>query len=100
MLYAKESYKNYMLDLTNFRYEAQKGCPIFYRVDVNDLKKLISKKFKIVSVKQDFIFPYQIKPYKKNIYKKIQHFKHMPPKIFNKLCEKLGEHLLINLKKI
>ena len=65
MLYAKESYKNYMLDLTNFRYEAQKGCPIFYRVDVNDLKKLISKKFKIVSVKQDFIFPYQIKPYKK-----------------------------------
>ena len=30
MLYAKYSYKNFMLDLTNYRYEAQKSCPVVY----------------------------------------------------------------------
>ena len=68
MLYAKNSYKNYMLDLTNYRYEAQKGCPVVYKVDKNDLYKLINNKFKIIELKQDFIFPYQIKPYKKKIF--------------------------------
>ncbi len=100
MLYAKNSYKNYMLDLTNYRYEAQKGCPVVYKVDKNDLYKLINNKFKIIELKQDFIFPYQIKPYKKNIYKKIKHFDCMPTKIFNKLSKEIGEHLLITLKKI
>ena len=71
MLYAKNSYKNYMLDLTNYRYEAQKGCPVVYKVDKNDLYKLINNKFKIIELKQDFIFPYQIKPYKKIFIKKL-----------------------------
>ena len=100
MLYAKNSYNNYMLNITNYRYEAQKGCPIFYRVDLEDVKKLINKKFKIISAKQDFIFPYQIKPYKNNIYKKISHFEVMPKKIFENLERKIGEHLLLELKKI
>ena len=100
MLYAKNSYKNYMLDLTNYRYEAQKGCPVVYKVDKNDLYELIKNKFKILELKQDFIFPYQIKPYKKNIYKKIKHFDCMPTNIFNKLSKEIGEHMLITLKKI
>lgn len=100
MLYAKYSYKNFMLDITNYRYEAQKGCPIVYKVDEYDLNQLIRKKFKILQISQDFIFPYQIKPYKKNIYKKIKHFEYMPPYIFKKLSKKIGEHMLICLKKI
>ena len=36
MLYAKNSYKNFMLDLTNYRYEAQKNCPIVHKFDRND----------------------------------------------------------------
>jgi SAM-dependent methyltransferase len=99
MLYAKNSYKNFMLDISNYRYEAQKGCPIFYRLDIKDVQKLINKKFKIVRYSQDFIFPYQIIPYKKNIYKKIKHFEVMPKKIFRRLEEKIGEHLLLELKK-
>ena len=99
MLYAKNSYKNYMLDLTNYRYEAQKGCPVVYKVDKNDLYELIKNKFKILELKQDFIFPYQIKPYKKNIYKKIKHFKIMPQNVFNSLKENIGEHLMITMKK-
>ena len=100
MLYAKNSFKNLMLNITKYRYEAQKGCPIYYRVDEKDLKKLTYKKFKILNIEQDFIFPYQIKPYKKNTYKKIGYFQAMPNKIFKRLSEKLGEHMLITLKKI
>lgn len=100
MLYAKNSYKNFLLETTPYRYEAQKGCPVVHKVNYYDLKKLIDKKFKIVKLEQDFIFPYKIKPYKKNIYKKLNHFEVMPKKIFNTLKKNIGEHMLINLKKI
>ena len=72
MLYAKNSYKNNMLNLTNYRYEAQKGVAVAYKVDDEFIDNL-KKKFKIVSKEQDFIFPYQIEYYKKNIYKKIKY---------------------------
>jgi ubiquinone/menaquinone biosynthesis C-methylase UbiE len=100
MLYAKNSYKNFMLELTNYRFEAQKNCPVVYRIDKTELNDLVKNKFKIISCYQDFIFPYKIKLYKNNIYKKIKHFEVMPNKIFTKLCKELGDHLLINLKKI
>ena len=98
MLYAKNSYKNNMLNLTNYRYEAQKGVAVAYKVDDEFIDNL-KKKFKIVSKEQDFIFPYQIEYYKKNIYKKIKHFEFMPKKIFNKLQNMIGEHLLLKLRK-
>lgn len=100
MLYAKNSYKNFMLDITNYRYESQNNCPVVYKTDTNDLEKLVKNRFKILEVSQDFIFPYQIKPYKKNIYRKIKHFEHMPSKVFDKLSKEIGEHMLITLKKI
>ena len=100
MLYAKNSYKNMLLDKTHYRFEAQKGCPVVYKTDIKRLEKLINNKFKIIDIKQDFIFPYKIKPYKKNKYIKIKHFKYMPKKIFQTLEKNIGEHLLIKLKKI
>jgi SAM-dependent methyltransferase len=100
MLYAKNSYKNFLLKDTPYRYEAQKGCPVVYTVDDDDVKKLLDKKFKIISKTQDFIFPYKINSYKKGKYEKITHFKFMPKKIFNILEKNIGEHLLLNLKKI
>ena len=88
-----------MLNLTNYRYEAQKGVLIAYKVDDEFINNHIKKKFKIISKEQDFIFPYQIKYYKNNIYKKIKHFDYMPKNIIDKLQKKLGEHLLLKLKK-
>lgn len=101
MLYAKNSYKNMLVErkIGKIRYEAQKGCPVIRKVDDNDLKKIISKKFKILSKTQAFIFPYKISDYKKNKYTKLKHFQYIPKKIYNALEEKLGEHLLIFLKK-
>ena len=100
MLYAKNSYKNMLLNETHYRFEAQKGCPVVYTVSKSKLENLIKGKFKIIDIKQDFIFPYKIRPYKKNKYEKIDHFKVMPKKIFKILEKNIGEHMLIELKKI
>ncbi len=98
MLYAKNSYKYYLMKDKLIRYEAQKGVPVIDFYDHSDIQKLF-KKFKILSVKQDFIFPYKIKSYKKNIYEKLNHFKYMDKKIFETLKKNLGEHMLITVKK-
>ena len=100
MLYAKNSYKKFLLDITNYRYEAQKGCPVVYTVSDDDVNYLIKKKFKIIEKYQDFIFPYKITPYKNNKFIKINHFKAMPKKIFNILQKNIGEHMMLTLKKI
>jgi cyclopropane fatty-acyl-phospholipid synthase-like methyltransferase len=99
MLYAKNSYKNFLTKVTRYRYEAQKGCPIVHKIDYNDLKELINNKFKIKKIEQDFIFPYKIDLYKKNIKEKINYFSIMPKKIFNTLQKNIGEHMLIHLVK-
>lgn len=98
MLYAKNSYKYFLMKENLARYEAQKGVPVIDFYDQNDIK-LIFKKFKIIDIKQRFIFTYKIKSYKKNQYIKLDHFKYMNKKIFNTLEKNLGEHLLITLKK-
>tara|TARA_B100001287_G_C22622918_1_gene501013 strand:+ start:112 stop:894 length:783 start_codon:yes stop_codon:yes gene_type:complete len=100
MLYAENSYKNMLLSSTPYRFEAQKGCPIVYKMNIQKLNKLIKNKFKILDVNQDFIFPYKIKPYKNNKFIKIDHFQYMPKKIFQTLEKNIGEHMLIKLKKI
>ena len=38
MLYAKNSYKNFLLNTSHYRYEAQKNCPIVFKVNEDDLK--------------------------------------------------------------
>ena len=98
MLYSKSSYKYFLMKENLIRYEAQKGVPVIDFYDFNDIKVLF-KKFKIIDIKQRFIFPYKIKPYKKNQYIKLDHFKHMSQNIFDALEKNLGEHLLITVKK-
>ena len=100
MLYAKNSYKNILTKHTDYRYENQKNCPVVHKVDNEDLNILLNGKFKIVNQYQDFIFPYKIKPYKKNQYKKIKHFEVMPKKTFEILKNNIGEHLMLELRKI
>lgn len=100
MLYAKNSYKKFLLNDTDYRYEAQKGCPVVYTVSDDDVDNLVKNKFKIIKKYQDFIFPYKIKPYKDNKFIKIDHFKVMPKKIFNLLQKNIGEHMMLKLKKI
>ena len=98
MLYAKNSYKYFLMKDGLSRYEAQKNVPVIDFYNLDDILKLL-KNFKIIDIKQDFIFPYKIKDYKNNKYVKVDHFKYMNNKIFNVLKKNLGEHLLITFKK-
>ena len=54
---------------------------------------------KIIEIKKDHIFPYQIKYYKKHMYKKLPWFEKMPKKVFKILEKNIGWHTLITLKK-
>ena len=99
MLYAENSYKNMLLKITIYRFEAQKGCPVVYTISKSKLENLIRGKFKLIDIKQDFIFPYKIRPYKKINTKKLITSKLCQKKIFKILEKNIGEHMLIELKK-
>ena len=97
MLYAKDSWKNYMIESGLDQPEAQYGCPIANTYTKNEVVDLLEG-YDIISIEQDHIFPYQIEPYKKGEYIKQPWFESMPSEIFRTLEKNLGWHLLITAK--
>jgi len=97
MLYAKDSWKNYMIDAGFDQPEAQYGCPIANTYTKQDVVELLDG-YDVVSIEQDHIFPYQVEPYKKGEYVKQPWFAEMPPEMFRTLEKNLGWHLLITAK--
>ena len=63
MLYAKNSWKNYMIDAELDQPEAQYGCPIANTYTEGEVSDLLHG-LEIISIEQNHIFPYQIEPYK------------------------------------
>jgi len=100
MVYAANSWKNYMIEAGYDQPEAQYGCPVAYTYTENQLMSMIGPGFRIVSVVQDHIFPFQIEPYKTGQYKKQPWFEHMHPEIFRVLEKRLGWHLMITAEKL
>jgi len=98
MLYAKNSWKNYMIEAGYDQPEAQYGCPIANTYTKNEVKNLMSK-FEVTSIEQTHIFPYQIEPYKRGEFIKQPWFEAMPDDIFNVLKKNLGWHLLITARR-
>ena len=97
MLYAKDSWKNYMIESGLDQPEAQYGCPIANTYTKEDVVKLLDG-FEVLSIDQDHIFKYQIEPYKRGEYIKQPWFDSMPPDMFRTLEKNLGWHLLITAK--
>jgi len=97
MLYAKDSWKNYMIDAGLDQPEAQYGCPIANTYTKQDVVELLDG-YEVLSIEQDHIFPYQIEPYKKGKYIKQPWFDTMPTEMFETLEKNLGWHLLITAK--
>lgn len=98
MLYAKNSWKNIMIESGLDQPEAQDDCPqavTYTRVEAREL----FKDFDHVHVTQDFIFPWKIEEYIKYNYVKTSWFESMPPELFRVLEKALGWHLLITAKK-
>ncbi len=98
MLYAKNSWKNYMIEAGLDQPEAQHGCPIadtYTEEEVNTLLWGMTN----ISIIQEHLFPYQVEPYKKGLYIKQPWFEAMPKDMFKALEKKLGWHLLITAVK-
>jgi len=98
MIYSKNSYKNFLINENLERFEWKDNVPIANTYSIDEIKKLFIN-FKIIEIKKDHIFPYQIKYYKKHIYKKLPWFEKMPKIIFKILEKNIGWHTLITLKK-
>jgi len=97
MLYAKDSWKNYMIDAGLDQPEAQYGCPIANTYTKQDVVELLDG-YEVLSIEQDHIFPYQIESYKRGEYIKQPWFDVMPTEMFETLEKNLGWHLLITAK--
>ena len=97
MLYAKDSWKNYMIKAGLDQPEAQYGCPIANTYSKQDVVELLDG-YEVLSIEQDHIFPYQVEPYKRGEYIKQDWFEAMPLEMFRTLEKNLGWHLLITAK--
>lgn len=97
MLYAKNSWKNIMIEGGYDQPEAQSGCPIAYTYTHDEIRDLL-KDFEILSLEQEHIFPYIIEKYIQYEYEFQPWFKEMPKNMFRTLEKHLGWHTLIKAK--
>lgn len=97
MLYAKNSWKNFMIESGLDQPEAQSDCPIALTYTFEEIRELLYD-FEVIEIKQDHIFPYEIELYKNNQFKKLPWFEVMPENVFKILEKKLGWHILIAAK--
>ena len=98
MVYASNSWKNFMIEAGYDQPEAQYGCPIAYTYTEQQLIDLIGTGFEIENITQDHIFPFQVEPYKRGEYLRQPWFDAMPNEMFRVLERKLGWHLMITAK--
>jgi ubiquinone/menaquinone biosynthesis C-methylase UbiE len=94
MIYAKNSWKDIMIENGFDQPEAQFGCPIAFTYTQQQARDLL-KEFNIINIEQSHIFPYEIDSYRNNEYVKVPWFEHMPENMFKALEKRLGWHMLI-----
>lgn len=100
MLYAKNSWKYFMIEGGYDQFEAQSGCPIAnVYTDCEVINLLTSHNFKRITINQDHIFKYKIDEYKNNKFVEQEWFDKMPTNMKNILDKKLGWHLCITCYK-
>ncbi len=99
MIYAKNSWKQALINAGLAQPEAQSGCPIASCYSREELPELFEG-FEIVDVQQKHIFPYQIEPYKNYQYVKEPWFESMPEDMFAALESSLGWHLCITARPL
>lgn len=97
MLYAKNSWKNAMIDAGFDQPEAQSGCPVAFTYTAEEIRSLL-KGFEVLDITQDHIFPFVIEKYVKYDYELMPWFAAMPRVMFKALEKKLGWHMLIKAR--
>ena len=94
MVYAQNSWKNYMIEAGLDQPEGEWGCPVVHTYTAESLTDLIGQDFDIEDIQQDHIFPYEIEAYKRKEYVLQPWFQHMPKQMFTVLEQHLGCHLM------
>jgi SAM-dependent methyltransferase len=96
MLYAKESWKDTMIEAGFDQPEAQSGCPIAQTYTPQQVRDLLEPAgFKVVSMEQDHIFPFVVEKYTRYEYELQPWFAAMPREMFRALERRFGWHMLI-----
>lgn len=95
MLYAKNSWKDAMIESGFDQPEAQSGCPIATTYSSEMLEDLVAGLFKLEEVRQDHIFPYIVEKYIDYEYEPQPWFKAMPKEMFEGLERRFGWHMLV-----
>jgi SAM-dependent methyltransferase len=94
MLYAKVSWKNFLIQLQRMQPEAQADCPVVFTYTARGIRRLL-RGLEVVSIRKDHIFPWSIPEYMRHRYRKVWYFGWMPPPVF-RMCERLlGWHMLV-----
>ncbi len=76
--------------------EAEFGCPVTRTYTKKDAYRIAELGgFQITKVSVDHIFPYSIKHYVNNVYKKKWYWRYIPKSMFKALEKRFGWHLLI-----
>lgn len=97
MLYAKNSWKNMMIEAGFDQPEAQSGCPVAYTYTQPEVHELLQG-YRITDIRQDHIFPFVVEKYVKYEYEVVPWFAAMPREMFAVLEKSLGWHMLITAR--
>ena len=95
MLYARNSWKAIMIDAGFDQPEAQSGCPIAETYTREMVEELLGGLFRVTSIEQAHIFPYQVDKYLRYEYEFEPWFAAMPADMFAAIERRLGWHYLI-----
>jgi SAM-dependent methyltransferase len=100
MVYAKNSWKQAMINRGLDQYEAQAGCPYAKSYARDDIVELLGSKFHLERLRQDHCFMYNIEAYKQGRYELEPWFEAMPEAMREAVKEYLGWHLLVKARKL
>jgi len=100
MVYAKNSWKQAMINKGLDQYEAQAGCPYAKSYNKDDIYELLEPQFEVLRLRQDHCFMYNVEQYKQGNYELEPWFAAMPEPMREAVREYLGWHLLVKAKKL
>jgi 2-polyprenyl-3-methyl-5-hydroxy-6-metoxy-1,4-benzoquinol methylase len=100
MVYAKNSWKQAMINKGLDQYEAQAGCPYAKSYTKDDIHELLEPQFEVLRLRQDHCFMYNIEQYKQGNYELEPWFAAMPEAMREAIKEYLGWHLLVKARKL
>ena len=99
MVYAKNSWKQAMINSGLDQPEAQFGCPIANSYSKAEISKMLNEcGFTVSNIQKTHIFPFKVPEYKNYEYKKEPWFEIMPNEVFKTLEHNFGWHLLVDSK--